>query len=312
MVGGQGQLLAAVPAAAEPMASGARTLGRDLLPGQVISGFEKAEGEVLLVASLYLAQGDLLSLGVPASEVLGQIGRYLGADLLLRDLDGALQFASTPALRENAAALRSGETIDVDGRLFRLDSTPTLNSAGALVGEILVLADATAEIKSRRLLLLVATALLVVADDLLNLLERAPDITGSLAEIASMGDGLGVHLLAGTQEAGSKRGTGGPAVESNVTARVVYKSSSAHAAARATGQGGAGVDLLTSARGDALLIVDGEPVRVATGWADDREILQLGQGCATVAPWRSATTHNRLQPTQPPQPAPITPIESAT
>lgn len=154
-------------------------------------------------------------------------------------------------------------------------------------------------------------ALLVVADDLLNLLERAPDITGGLAEIASMGAGLGVHLLAGTQEAGSKRGTGGPAVESNVTARVVYKSSSAHAAARATGQGGAGVDLLTSARGDALLIVDGEPVRVATGWADDREILQLGQGCATVAPWRSATTHNRLQPAQPPQPAPIPPIESA-
>ena len=158
-------------------------------------------------------------------------------------------------------------------------------------------------------------AVLVVADDLLNLLERAPDIAGSLAEIASMGAGLGVHLLAGTQEAGSKRGTGGPAVESNVTARVVYKSSSAHAAARATGQGGAGVDLLTSARGDALLIVDGEPVRVATGWADDREILQLGQGCATVAPWRlataqqpAATTHNRLQPAQP---APIPPTESA-
>ena len=55
-------------------------------------------------------------------------------------------------------------------------------------------------------------ALVVVADDLLNLLERAPEIAGSLAEIASMGAGLGVHLLAATQEAGSKRGTGGPAV----------------------------------------------------------------------------------------------------
>ena len=79
------------------MASGAMALRRDLLPGQVSSGLEKAEGEVLLVASLRLAQGDLLSLGVPASEVLGQIARFLGADLLLRDLEGVLQFASTPA-----------------------------------------------------------------------------------------------------------------------------------------------------------------------------------------------------------------------
>ena len=49
--------------------------------------------------------------------------------------------------------------------------------------------------------------LLVVVDDLLNLLERAPQVAGPLAEIASMSAGLGVHLLAGTQEAGSKRGT---------------------------------------------------------------------------------------------------------
>lgn len=163
MVGGQGQLLAAVPAAADPMASGAAALRRDLVPGQVASGFEKAEGEVLLVASLRLAQGDLLSLGVPASEVLGQIARQLGADLLLRDLDGALQFASTATLRDRASFLQSGDTIEMDGRIFRLEPTPAVNSAGALIGEILVLADATAAIKSRRLLLLVASALLVVA-----------------------------------------------------------------------------------------------------------------------------------------------------
>lgn len=147
MVGGQGQLLAATPAAADPMASGAMALRRDLLPGQVSSGLEKAEGEVLLVASLRLAQGDLLSLGVPASEVLGQIARFLGADLLLRDLEGVLKFASTPTLRDSAPVLHSGQTIEIDGRLFRLEPTPALNSAGSLVGEIFVLADATAEIK---------------------------------------------------------------------------------------------------------------------------------------------------------------------
>jgi transposase-like protein len=68
------------------------------------------------------------------------------------------------------------------------------------------------------------------------------------------------------------------------------------------------VDLLTSARGDALLIVDGEPARVATGWADDRAILQLEQGRATVAPWQLATAQNRLQP---PQPHPMHPGSSA-
>jgi sigma-B regulation protein RsbU (phosphoserine phosphatase) len=81
----------------------------------------------------------------------------------LRDLDGALQFASTATLRDRASFLQSGDTIEMDGRIFRLEPTPAVNSAGALIGEILVLADATAAIKSRRLLLLVASALLVVA-----------------------------------------------------------------------------------------------------------------------------------------------------
>ncbi|MGK7865042.1 HAMP domain-containing protein, partial [Falsiroseomonas sp. E2-1-a4] len=163
VVGGQGQLLAAAPAAADPLASGATALQRDLVPGQVHAGFEAAEGEVLLVASLRLAQGDLLSLGVPAEAALGQITRHLGADLLMRDRGGATLFASTPALRADAGALRAGETVEMGGRLFRLEATQSENSAGAVVGEILVLADATAEIQSRRLLLLVAFALLVVA-----------------------------------------------------------------------------------------------------------------------------------------------------
>lgn len=146
-------------------------------------------------------------------------------------------------------------------------------------------------------------ALLVVVDDLVNLLERVPEIAGPLAEIASMGAGLAVHLLAGTQEAGSRRGTGGPAVEANVTCRIVYRSSSAVGAARAAGMGGAGLEQLTSAKGDALLIEHGEAVRIATGWADDRELLQLEQGQVMPAPWRASqpasTTHNQLQPAQP-------------
>lgn len=149
-------------------------------------------------------------------------------------------------------------------------------------------------------------AFVIVADDLLNLLSAEPEIATPLAEISSMGAGLGVHLLAGTQEGGSKRGTGGAGVENNATARILYRSSSAAAGARAAGQGGAGLEALSSARGDALLLVDGESKRVATGLADDREIALLPASSRVVAPWRAATTSqpaatggNRFQPTQP-------------
>jgi len=127
--------------------------------------------------------------------------------------------------------------------------------------------------------------LVIVVDDLLNLLSQA-DLAGPLAEIASMGAGLGIHLLAGTQEAGSKRGTGGAGVENNATARILYRNSSAAAAARATGQGAEGLQQLSGAKGDALLLLDGEPLRIATGLADDREILQLEQGEGWRRPWQ--------------------------
>ena len=58
----------------------------------------------------------------------------------------------------------------------------------------------------------------------------------------------------------------------------------------------AGVAQLSSARGDALLIVDGETKRIATGWVDDRLILQLPAGDITERPWCS-TTHATAVPT---------------
>lgn len=126
----------------------------------------------------------------------------------------------------------------------------------------------------------------IVVDDLLNLLQRAPELADSLAEIASMGAGLGVHLLAGTQEAGSKRGTGGEGVEANTSAKVLYKATSKARAARNAGQGEIDLAALTSAKGDAVLLVDGFQQRIATGYADDALILQLPQGPGWQAPWR--------------------------
>jgi len=174
---------------------------------------------------------------------------------------------------------------------------------------------------------------IVVVDDLLNLLSVQPNCAAPLAEISSMGAGLGIHLLAGTQEAGSKRGTGGAGVENNATCRVLYKSSNASAGARAAGAGGTGLEALSGAKGDALLLLDGDGVRVATAWCDDADVLLLPAGGERKRrPWMrvaapqpvqlvapvvvasvdasDASDVDQLQPVQPVQPVATWPIKA--
>jgi hypothetical protein len=137
----------------------------------------------------------------------------------------------------------------------------------------------------------------VVVDDLLNLLSQA-ELAGHLGDIASIGAGLGVHLLVGTQEAGSRRGSGGAGVETNITAKILYKPANAATGARSAGQKGVQLDELTGAKGDALLLVDGFGERIATGWIDDRTILQLPakeDNYRLIAPWRDTRSGAVLQ-----------------
>ena len=138
-------------------------------------------------------------------------------------------------------------------------------------------------------------AVMLVLDDLLNILHRAPKIAGPIGEIASMGGGVGIYQMIGTQDAGSKRGTGGTDVEANITARIVYRASSATSAARATGQSSEGIEMLSGHRGDGLLIIDGDVRRIATAYADDREIIQLPSGLVAEAPW---AVMDRISPQQ--------------
>jgi sigma-B regulation protein RsbU (phosphoserine phosphatase) len=164
LVGPQGVLLAAAPAAAEPLASGASALQRDLGRDAVSARFEAlAGGPMVLVVSLRMGAVDLLSASVPAEAALERVARQMNADLLMRDRQGTPLFATDAALRDGAAALRAGQSVTLGGRVVRLEATPLENSAGARVGQVLVLVDATAETQSRRLLLLLAGALLVVA-----------------------------------------------------------------------------------------------------------------------------------------------------
>ena len=129
-------------------------------------------------------------------------------------------------------------------------------------------------------------AIIFVIDDLVALLQRAPDIVGPLGELASMGRGLRLFLMIGTQQAGSRSGMASTLVDDNVACRVVYKASSATAGARAAGAGGLGLDQLSGRRGDALFVAD-RVERIATGFADDRLIAQLPAADWGPKPWSS-------------------------
>lgn len=125
---------------------------------------------------------------------------------------------------------------------------------------------------------------LILVDDLINLQRTSGDLSEYLEELASMGAGLGFHLLVGTQAAGSKATSGGSAVEANVSARILFKPSTSQQGARSAGQGGLDTSALTSAKGDALLLEHGFATRIATPWVDDLDIVQLPAG-RPLHPW---------------------------
>jgi len=120
--------------------------------------------------------------------------------------------------------------------------------------------------------------LFVVLDDLLNILSRAPELASTLAEIASLGRGAGIHLIVGTQRLG-KAGTGDAAVSGNITARIVFRTVSAQDAALFTGRGDTGAEALGDQPGDALLITTpGGVERVAVALTTDSDLAGLPQG----------------------------------
>jgi hypothetical protein len=125
---------------------------------------------------------------------------------------------------------------------------------------------------------------IIIADDLLNLLSADQGLASPLGDISSQGAGLGFHLWIGTQDAGSKRGTGGTAIDNNATARLVYKPANRTAGARATGGTLENVDSLGTGKGDAIFMLDGHAQRIATGWVAPSLVSKLPQG-PYKTPW---------------------------
>lgn len=132
--------------------------------------------------------------------------------------------------------------------------------------------------------------LFVVLDDLLNILSRAPQLAPTLAEIASLGRGAGIHLLVGTQRLG-KQGTGDAAVAGNITARIVFRTVSAQDAALFTGRGDTGAEALGDQPGDGLLITTpGGVQRIAVALVSDDDLARLPQGGGQARPWAKGGT----------------------
>lgn len=127
--------------------------------------------------------------------------------------------------------------------------------------------------------------LFMVLDDLLNLLG-VEDVADELAQIASLGRAAGVHLIIGTQRLG-KRGAGDAAVTGNITTRVVLGVASGNDAAQFTGRGKTGAERLGKHDGDALLVQDGDAVRLAIGYVSDDALSGLVTGAPVhePAPW---------------------------
>lgn len=129
--------------------------------------------------------------------------------------------------------------------------------------------------------------IIVIIDDLPKILKAVPSIQDDIADLAGMGAGLGIHLWAGTQGAGSKRTSGGTDVENNVTARILYRPATARTGSQSAGIGGLDLEMLSSYKGDALVLTHGLATRIATAWIADQAIALLPEGKRMQAPWHT-------------------------
>lgn len=116
-------------------------------------------------------------------------------------------------------------------------------------------------------------AKVIILDDLTSLLAGGnSSLVDDLATLVTTGGSAGCYVLIGTQTTGSRAGTGGQRVEDSIMARLIYRTSSRSAAARATGAGANDIDQLTLNKGDALFVLGEQATRVATGYVSDEDI----------------------------------------
>lgn len=141
--------------------------------------------------------------------------------------------------------------------------------------------------------------LAVIVDDLTNLTAHVSSIGEHIDELATAGAGLGVHLMLGTHTSGSKASMAGMRTMASATCRVLFKAADNSQGSRSSGQKNAetGLNQLSGFKGDGILLDNGTPVRLATAYVNDGDVLQLPTARGPHArPWLAGSDHGRSQP----------------
>jgi len=121
--------------------------------------------------------------------------------------------------------------------------------------------------------------LLVVVEEVADLLSVNHTVGPLLARIAQIGRALGVHLLATTQQPGSRSlGLALP----NMPTRILGRVASATLTYGAAGRRQTGADCLLG-RGDFLLLAAGETIRFQAPLLDGRQLAQLPRAAAVAS-----------------------------
>lgn len=127
----------------------------------------------------------------------------------------------------------------------------------------------------------------VLLDDLANMLGAQPEIEKPLQELTSMGRSAGIHCVLATQRLG-RAGAGDALIAANIPARLVFGVASGADSAFYTGRGGLGAERIGAHPGDALLVTDGDALRLAVGYISTDDFAALRQNPAQLRPWGSA------------------------
>lgn len=133
--------------------------------------------------------------------------------------------------------------------------------------------------------------LITVLDDAHDLVSTA-DIIAPLQRVAGLGAAVNLYIFATTQTTGRRGGVGD--LEHNFATRLVFGAADASAAARFAGSANTGADRVGRTKGDALLIIDGQPQRVATARCDDAWLLSAlppRSAADWPIPWRTTQHH---------------------
>lgn len=134
----------------------------------------------------------------------------------------------------------------------------------------------------------------VVLDDMYNW-GKVADVSTEVSEIGSLGRASGIHLLIITQKL-TAEGTGGKNSQAiaNIGTRLVLGATSAQEAAQLTGIPKSGAETLGRYMGDALLVTNGTPVRLACAIVDNTQVEALSKGVTYrddgPQPWAGGVT----------------------